>query len=1290
MPTTRLASRTRPQPSITIPCPVHDCPFLLPLNKPKVIQTHLTDAHTTEEISCVPTSFYSNALVHKCPICPPQKLKLYKSNRTLTNHMASSHATSTRTSSNLDLITTTFTTDPIHSQQVSSNWTQTLKYLHRTDLIPFSFRRSLYYKTPIKLRQQLQNMLYKIVETLVSSHCTHIHANSPQAEPYLTSPTAFWKLLLTFEGTLLAPASPTEPKKHDTLIKHRINQFLEGKFDYLHRSALQRISPPNTNTPNLDQRKDQILKAANNDDWRKASSLLQAPLPPVSYNEEFLPKIQDLHPPPTSYTPTQPLSRPNPTLHQQAFTSSNDMVRARLHDDTLLLSTLRRLKRDKSSGPFADSTDFLKDTFLVRAKTPNQKEERYPNIDLLSTLLNLLYEGKTPKEVRQYISANESVAFHKDPSNLNNIRPIGIGTALRRIAATHAMAATKDMAADFLSPNQFAIGLSSGMDVITQTMQSHASRYLLNPANTHSTPSRAILILDLKNMFNSVSMVKSREILHANFPHLLPLFDVLYYDDTRCWYRQPDGQRQFILRREGSSQGCPFAAFLACLVLDDIIKKIDTELHVRATARRTSNCVSDDGLGTRAIVMSYIDDTTVSIGYQDLKFFLNRFNELGIPLGCVLKPQKCKIMTSTTGSSPMATLHHQHQQDLQFSLDKYCGGQSEGEITTGTRILGTPIGNTTFVDHFQNKKIQKLRTAIASIHQLVEDPHIAITLFKFSLQHYVTHLLPTDILHHQNTSTMPKHYATAFTKTINKITKHFIQVITTNTSDHPQSTLQDHAWYIATTPSGLGGLGFHDIEAKAIRTYTATLAQSIRTMKFGLRPQPIHTKPTLLHDTLIKLPTHLTSTFKGWKTSSLQIFQKYRTLSTQYFEGVGMPNQNKNNQQPYTLDTYTLQVPLRAATKQIQKVICIDRLKRIWPTLPKDIQKHFPSTFSTLTSIPLGQSTRTDTTNRFTADEFKVFLQRKLRLPLYPKPPKTCTCGNQIDKFGDHFFTCKHHAKIALHHRMRDSLYTICQQVLPLISDTTSDNIHLELPNIFDKATHLRPGDVVIKHPINSTTEAHQTTLIDVTLIAPYKINNTNTTFSETTNIMQKHHQTQEYKKFKINDHPSSNSTSEQLAQELVTKRTRMLPFTIDHHGMLGPIASEFLLGHENATFTTSPNTYENRSTSNEVKELIQLSMHKNRHNNILTKANKAWKEAYGTKWFTNTYHAQTPRQWAKQVIGNTFSIHSSKHIIKALNKINTTTLTPKKQKAMCSSINLRTPSLYTVQNLRYPIHCKV
>jgi len=462
MPTTRRqtnTTRTSTTPNPTIPCPIPDCPFLLPHNKPQVIQSHLVDAHSTDQICCIPSSFYSRASVFKCPLCPPPKLKLYKSNRTLTNHMSSMHATFSRTLSNTDLITDKFPVDPSHALKVSSNWSNTLRYMHRTELIPFSFRRSLYYKIPVKTRHQLQNMFHKLVQTLIESSSPHIHHNSPHTEQCLTTSVPFWKMLFVYEGTMMAPASPTEPKKHAILIQYRMDKFIEGRFDLLYKSATQKLSPPNTESPSLEQRKEQIVQAANNDDWRKASNLLQAPLPPVPYNDEFLPKIESLHPPPTSYRPATPMARPNPTLHQHSFYSSSDKIRARLKDETLLLSTLRRLKRDKSSGPFADSTDLLKNTFLVRSKSPSQDDERYPNIAILSDLLHLLYEGKAPKEIKQYVSANESVSFHKDLTNRNNIRPIGIGTAIRRVAATHAMSASKDIACEFLSPNQYAIGM---------------------------------------------------------------------------------------------------------------------------------------------------------------------------------------------------------------------------------------------------------------------------------------------------------------------------------------------------------------------------------------------------------------------------------------------------------------------------------------------------------------------------------------------------------------------------------------------------------------------------------------------------------------------------------------------------------------------------------------------------------------------------------------------------------------------------------------------------------------
>jgi len=881
---------SQPHTQPTIPCPIPNCGMLFVKNKPSLIQAHLlSSSHSTNEIRCIPATFFNEAEVFKCPICPPQKLKLYASNRTLTNHLKTTHKTATRTLLNHELLISHFPTSEIPNPELTQNWTNTLSYLQRTSLSPFSFRRSLYFKIDIKTRLKLQNIAYKVIETIIQSHAPYTEPTSRHNQASQTTSIPIWKLFLTLEGTLLAPASSSEPKNHNNLIQYRINQFYLGKFEFLHRSAMKYLSPPRTDAPTLEDRAKQIVEAANNDDLRKATNLLQKPLPSVQYNDTYLPKIEALHPQATPYSSSPPLPKPTSSLHHSIYSNADNTLTARLHDESLLITTLRKLKRQKSSGPFADSTDFLKDIFLVKSKSPTNNEERFPHIELLSSLLSILYTGKLPKEIRDYVSFNESVSFHKDPANLDAIRPIGIGTAIRRIAAAHAMSATKDVAAQYLAPTQFAIGLSSGIDTITHSIQTHVSRYIERPSIQQSPPTRAILILDLKNMFNQVSMKKAREIIYNDFPHLLPLFDILYYEDTKCWYRKSDGRRDFIWRREGSSQGCPFAAFLASLVLSDIINTINQELEQRAHLRKAQGIISDDDQGTRALIMSYIDDTTVSIGYDDLRFFLDRFKELGEPLGCILKPQKCNILTSTDNTSPIHSLSEPHQLDLTYCLNTYCGGQSKGEILQGTRILGSPIGNKEFVRFYQNKTIQKLRNAVASIHNLIQDPQIATTLFKFSLQHYTTHLLFTDMIHNENQSTNIKHYQTNFTSTITSITKQFLHELTSDPGTLHTSTLPDHAWLIATTPTGLGGLGFHDIEARALRSFSIPFAHTIRIMKHGMKTQSIPTNENLKKEIIITLPTYHTSSFKGWKVSSLNVFHKYRQTTSKYIESTYLP-----------------------------------------------------------------------------------------------------------------------------------------------------------------------------------------------------------------------------------------------------------------------------------------------------------------------------------------------------------------------------------------------------------------
>ena len=116
---------------------------------------------------------------------------------------------------------------------------------------------------------------------------------------------------------------------------------------------------------------------------------------------------------------------------------------------------------------------------------------------------------------------------------------------------------------------------------------------------------------------------------------------------------------------------------------------------------------------------------------------------------------------------------------------------------------------------------------------------------------------------------------------------------------------------------------------------------------------------------------------------------------------------------------------------------------------------------------------------------------------------------------------------------------------------------------------------------------------------------------------------------------------------------------------------------------------YINRQTSTHISLLMQMSLRKARQNNILNRATKNWKLSFGDKWYTNTYHAQTPGQWSKQVLGNTFSIHSAKHILRAMTNAANKKFNAKAKSnnISCCSINLHTPSKYTLRSLQYAMH---
>jgi hypothetical protein len=207
---------------------------------------------------------------------------------------------------------------------------------------------------------------------------------------------------------------------------------------------------------------------------------------------------------------------------------------------------------------------------------------------------------------RAYCS-NYFLALHKDPNDHDKVRPLGIGSSLRRITAALAITMLGTDAAKFLLPQgQFGIGIPSGSDFIMHSTMADPERHL----NT-TAPTRAMLLSDIVNMFNAVSREACCSVLasHIIFSTLLPLFEILCSKNNKCWCRKPDGTFSSFEQAKGFAQGCPLSPFFASLVLHILLSDIKKQLRTRSRTRlsdHTHRHPGDDNLGWLSQTSSFI------------------------------------------------------------------------------------------------------------------------------------------------------------------------------------------------------------------------------------------------------------------------------------------------------------------------------------------------------------------------------------------------------------------------------------------------------------------------------------------------------------------------------------------------------------------------------------------------------------------------------------------------------------------------------------------------------------
>jgi hypothetical protein len=643
--------------------------------------------------------------------------------------------------------------------------------------------------------------------------------------------------------------------------------FRSGQIQELYNESNQvksRTPQDLKDSPAKIQRCAQI--AADNDNKKTCNARLTQTMPVASIDDENIDVLYGLCPKSYNIEVHKPHrdTRSSTTKHQISVSPKS------------ILDILNHCKRGKAPGIELDSLDiFIK---LAGAYKKSKKKHQIPfiRVEILSKFFSILANGDVPPRIKRILRTTYMCALHKDPTNKRKLRPLGIPSAIRRITAICILHQYKGQFAKYLAPFNYAFGVHGGVDFVANTMRLGVDKYITTPENKGEIPSRALISLDIRNMFNAMSRQKLRQLIYTDFPELENFADCFYEEFGQTVVRRSDGTWESIPVEEGFSQGCPVSPVFAAIVLTHILRKIHHDLTFRAFDRVSSGNIGDDGCGGIPVIMTYVDDCNALVPHEDVKLFLDLFEKYGGPLGAKLNTEKTRILTSTSGRSILPRLlfwPSTYQTGVSIwnalgkysrELDKDTGNYKMCEKTDGLRILGVPIGCKSFCDDFIMQTIKQAVSNCDKIIDGLDSDQTVLQIFRACTAHKMTHLFAADVLNHK-LNDMPRNWflwesdmADAFSDMIDKV----LSAVTRRPS------IPAHAHLIAIMSTKAGGLGIPHPRSTAIPTFILNTKRCIQYATDGIWIDQTTPK--------ITLPYYITNLYSNWETSDAHLFQVFR------------------------------------------------------------------------------------------------------------------------------------------------------------------------------------------------------------------------------------------------------------------------------------------------------------------------------------------------------------------------------------------------------------------------------
>ena len=307
-----------------------------------------------------------------------------------------------------------------------------------------------------------------------------------------------------------------------------------------------------------------------------------------------------------------------------------------------------------------------------------------------------------------------------------DVRPVGIGDCFRRAVCSAAAAQCKEAAAEYLSPQQVAVGVPSGISVLV-----HAVRLALE-----ANPGQVVVKCDLKNAFNEVQRATMIDrVLHSPVKAIAPLLHALYKHNTHIYINKNGGRLRGGAEgdsQEGAQQGCALAAMAFCIAIHPEVLRLDERLRE-----------------TGGFVICDMDDV-YAVGAPDTVFqAVAGFAEDVRAIGLELVPRK-SICYSPRLREQLEVDPHRLQHLSACTVGR--AGTDQEEAAYGMVVAGVPVGDAAFVaqhmDGVTGGIVSKVKKTVSMLQH--RSPQALHTLIFYCIQpllvFWLQHLPPQQVL----------------------------------------------------------------------------------------------------------------------------------------------------------------------------------------------------------------------------------------------------------------------------------------------------------------------------------------------------------------------------------------------------------------------------------------------------------------------------------------------------------------------------------------------------------------